>query len=249
MIRKLSGFSLIEVAMVLCIIGILSGIGIPALNNFLKFQKIRKTEDHMEQIFQSLTSYVLVNKRLPCPSKPGVSASENGISESNCLFSETFIGLVPYRTLGIPEKTAKDSYHNWITFAVNPSLTDSAIKSVNASYDSDSPNTVFCEVEKGHIDLKVTNSEKQSVLDPESSNDLIAVLLISHGTSGGGSFKSNGDRKETTSPDKTINADATPNFVDRRLSLAKENFFDDTVKWITRDNLMALYGKQPCKRR
>jgi prepilin-type N-terminal cleavage/methylation domain-containing protein len=249
MIRKLSGFSLIEVAMVLCIIGILSGIGIPALNNFLKYQKTRKTEDHLEQIFHSLASYVLTNKRLPCPAKPGEPAPENGISESNCLFSETFIGLVPYRTLGIPEKIAKDSYHNWITYAVNPSLTNSAIKSLNASHDSDSPNTVFCEVEKSHIDLKVTNAEKQPVLDPEASNDLIAVVLISHGANGGGSFNLNGERKEATSPDKAINANASPDFIDRGFSLAKEDFFDDTVKWITRDNLMALYGKQPCKRR
>ncbi len=64
MIRKLSGFSLLEVAIVLCIIGIISGIGIPALNNFLKYQKIRKTEDHIEQIIQSLASYVLTKREL-----------------------------------------------------------------------------------------------------------------------------------------------------------------------------------------
>ena len=102
---------------------------------------------------------------------------------------------------------------------------------------------------KGHTDLKVTNAEKQPVLDTEFSKDLIAIVLISHGASGSGSFDLKGERKETTSPDKMVNADTTPHFVDRGFSLAKEDFFDDTIKWITRDNLMALYGKQPCKRR
>ena len=249
MIRKLSGFSLLEVAIVLCIIGIISGIGIPALNNFLKYQKIRKTEDHIEQIIQSLASYVLTNNRLPCPAKPAASGAENGISEENCLFSDTFIGLVPYRTLGIPEKIAKDGYHNWITYAVNLPLTNSEIKSLNAVFDSDPRDTVFCEIAKNHNDLKVINAEKQSVLDPENSTDLIAVVLISHGANGGGGFDLKGERKETNSPDKALNADITPNFIDRGLSLTKEDFFDDTVKWITRNNLMALYGKQPCKKR
>ena len=249
MIRRLSGFSLIEVAMVLCIIGVLSGLGIPALNSFLKYQKIRKTEDHMEQIFQSLTAYVLTNKRLPCPANPSAFAPESGISEANCLFTETFIGLVPYRTLGLPEKIAKDGYHNWITYAVDPVLTNSEIKSLNASSDSDLPNTIFCEAEKSHIDLKVTNADKQPVLDLEDSKDLIAVVLISHGASGQGSFDLKGEKRPTTSPDKAVNADTTSNFIDKGFSAAKENFFDDTVKWITRDNLMALYGKHPCKKR
>lgn len=249
MTKRLSGFSLIEVAMVLCIIGVLSGIGIPTLNSFLKQQKVRKTEDHLEQILQSLTAYVLTNKRLPCPANPKACDEEAGVSEANCLFTETFIGLVPYRTLGIPEKVIKDGYHNLISYAVNPVLTNSEIKSLNASFESDLPSTIFCEVEKGHIDLTVTNSKKQSVFMTEDSKDLVALVLVSHGPSGQGSFDEKGERRKATNPDKITNSDDSVHFIDRQLSLAKENFFDDTVKWITRDNLMAIYGKTPCKRR
>lgn len=172
MARRFSGFSLIEVAIVLCIIGILSGIGIPALNNFIKHQKIRKTEDHLELIFQSITSYVLTNKRLPCPAKPTAVGEERGISEPNCLFTEKFIGLVPYRTLGIPEKIVKDGYHNWITYAVNPVLTNTELNFINAPPTSSIPHTAFCAVEKSHLDLKVTNAEKHSVFNSSDSKIL-----------------------------------------------------------------------------
>lgn len=244
--RRLSGFSLIEVAIVLCIIGILSGISIPTLNTFSKHQKIRKTEEHLELILQSLASYVLTNKRLPCPANPTAIGEEKGVSEPNCLLSEKFIGLIPYRTLGIPEKIAKDGYHNWVTYAVNPVLTNTELRSINTPASSDFSHTAFCSVEKSHVDLKVTNAEKQPVFNVADSKDFIAVVLVSHGAKSEGAFDFKGERRPTTSPDKALNADSSPNFVDRDFSLIKEDFFDDTVKWITRHNLMALYGKQPC---
>lgn len=249
--RSLSGFTLIEVAIVLCIIGVLSGIGIPAINSYIKHQKARKTEDHLEQILQSLTAYLLNNKSLPCPSNPKASAEDAGISGHNCSFEDTAVGLVPYKTLGIPEKIAKDGYHHWITYAVDPALSNPEIRYLNAPDDVVVlPNFVFCEVEGGAAPLNVTNSSKQSVLDPSSqTKDPIAVVLISHGPSGDGSFDDKGDRHPQASPDKETNADSTSNFVDRAPSFNKGDFFDDTVKWVTRNNLMALYGKQICVRR
>ena len=248
--KSLSGFTLIEVAIVLCIIGVLSGIGIPAINSYIKHQKARKTEDHLEQILQSLTAYLLNNKSLPCPSNPKASAEETGTSDQNCSFEDTTVGLVPYRTLGIPEKIAKDGYHHWITYAVDPALSNPDIKYLNAPDDVVLPNLVFCEVQSGATPLNVTGPDKQSVLDPSSqAKDPIALVLVSHGPSGDGSFDDKGDRRSPASPDKGTNADSTANFVDRTPSFNKGDFFDDTVKWVTRNNLMALYGKQICVRR
>lgn len=245
--KYLPGFSLIEVAIVLCIIGVISGLGFPFLNHYVKQKKALVTEDHLSTIIHSLSAFIMTHKRLPCPADPKASVSEKGTEQESCHFKKSFIGIVPYRSLGIPEKMAQDGYNNWISYSVNLDLTSPELKHLNALDETILPNTVFCEIKKGANELSIQNADGLSVLD--STYDVIAVVLISHGPSGQGSFDFQGNKRLPTGPSKIINADSTLTFIDRPLSLTKDDFFDDIVKWVTRDNLMAFYGKAPCNRR
>ena len=56
-------------------------------------------------------------------------------------------------------------------------------------------------------------------------------------------------RVVSLSHDKAVNAADDLVFIDRLPSADPDNFFDDTVRWITRNNLMAIYGQKPCQKR
>ncbi len=236
--HSLPGFTLIEIAIVMCIMGVLSGLGLPLLNQYIKQKRAQMSEDHLEKVMHSLATFVVIHKRLPCPADPAASPSEKGIEQESCSYKKAFRGIIPYRSLGIPEKIAKDGYHNWMTYAVNLDLTSLELKHLSTPDDTVPPTAVFCEVKKGDNELNVKNSDHVSVVD--SSSDIIAFVLISHGQSG--------KQPSISGPDKTNNATSDQTFIDKPISLSKEDYFDDVVKWVTRDNLMAFYGRTPCHR-
>ena len=238
--KSLPGFSLLEIAIVLCIIGIIGGFGLPALTNMLNQQKIQRTEHHLNQITQALASYVLSHKHLPCAAAPGSSGESTGTSENS-----RFIGLVPFRTLGLPETVAKDGYRHWITYAVVLDLTNTE-HLMMPSVDT-LPERTFCEVINPHTEIQVRNQQGHSVLSGNSRGDFIAFVLVSHGPKGEGAFTDAGSRKPTSSPDKAVNVGDDLVFIDRLPSASPDNFFDDTVRWVTRNNLMAIYGQKPCQ--
>ncbi len=242
--KALPGFSLLEMAIVLCIVGIIGGVSLPVLTATFKQQKIHRTEQNLAQIKQALASYVLNYKRLPCAAPPRYRPETAGLSEAHRM-----IGCVPYKTLGLPESVAKDGYHHWITYAVLPELTYAGLRYLMTPDSNEVAETVFCEVKNSFTPLEVRNQYGQSVLSPASPTDFIAFVLISHGASGQGSFDDEGQRRPTFHPDKIINARDDMVFIDRPVSMAGDNFFDDTVQWVTRDNLMAFYAQKPCQRR
>ena len=85
------------------------------------------------------------------------------------------------------------------------------------------------------------NTQGQSVFEMSRQNDFIAFVLVSHGVAGAGAFDDSGQRKPAVG-DKLKNLGSTP-FIDR--PVIKE--YDDRVRWVSRNNLMAMYAKQPCK--
>ena len=112
-------FTLIELSVALSVIGILSAVGISAYkssNPELKqdLKKIKAIEDKLQEFFN-------VNGRLPFPAN-----SENGISHTKYLleiptsvaqepvYVNILWGIVPTRTLGLPDDYAYDSQgHNF----------------------------------------------------------------------------------------------------------------------------------------
>ncbi len=238
----LPGFSLLEIAIVLCIMGLMSGFGLSALTAYFKQQKIIKTEQHLHQITQALASYVLNHKRLPCAADPRADLHTAGISDAH-----RSIGCVPYKTLGLPEHVAKDGYHHWITYTVLPELTYSGLRHLMTPTSDEVAETVFCEVKNSFAPIQILNQDGLSVIDTTHQNDFIAFVLISHGSEGQGSFDNNGNRRPTHHPDKAINAAEDFLFVDRPLPENPDR--GDTIRWVTRDNLMAYHAQKPCQRR
>ena len=254
----LKGFTLLELAIVLVIIGIVAGLGLPSLVNLMNRDKVITTGQNQQYVLQALAGYLLTYHHLPCPASPIGSGAERGKAPSQCDSPEQAQGIIPFRTLGIPEAKAKDGYKNWMTYAIHPLLGNKLdLKSLLIDESgAEPPENSFCGIKADALEAGIS---KINIVDQSHNpllvkvfnshslipHDFIAVVLISHGSKGEGAYTSVGTRNsiKQEGADKAENSNNDFLFVDRQKSVD----FDDTVVWVTRNNLMATYVQKPCR--
>ncbi len=103
------GFSLIEIALVLVIVGLALGGIISAIGPQLENKKVSDTQDRIKQASDAIMAFAMVNHRLPCPAAlpASVLAAQRGFSNPvnpGTGLCTTFDGFVPARTLGLGEQ-------------------------------------------------------------------------------------------------------------------------------------------------
>ena len=114
---RLSGFSLIEVSISLIIIGIISTIGISQLRLMHKIHASQKTQANIDFVIKALGVYCTSKAlRLPFPSK--INANIGCQSEE----MKNSFGIIPFKSLGIMEKFAKDGNGRWLLYKMNPNF-------------------------------------------------------------------------------------------------------------------------------
>jgi len=119
------GVFLIELAIVMTVISLLMIAVFPLYNSFQERNAAIETKKRMVAISKAFSNYTQIRWRLPCPADPNaVSGVQYGIERVACdVDEEDAHGIVPYRTLGIPEQYAKDAYGNFFTYVVSPDFT------------------------------------------------------------------------------------------------------------------------------
>lgn len=160
-----TGFSLIELAIVLVIIGLLIGGGIVALQATTERQQRAEQRQQLRQINDALYGYAMSRSYLPCPdtSYPP-NGEEDRDSEGEC---DQEIGTLPWATLGVG---ARDAWGNRLRYRV-------------AENYAAQPN--------GELGYGLTDGPQTaiSVYEDESETRLIAeqvpAIVISFGPDGG----------------------------------------------------------------
>jgi prepilin-type N-terminal cleavage/methylation domain-containing protein len=130
-LRRAVGFSLIELAVVLAIIGLLLMFLLPTNTSMIIGQRRANTTQKLVNVETALLNYVIVNKRLPCPANgtlvpPNATAGVEGTRDGNGDCSNPANqanGVVPYVSLGLQFSDAVDSWDNQITYRVGYGLT------------------------------------------------------------------------------------------------------------------------------
>lgn len=130
-----AGFTLIELAVVITILGIIITGAAFAYPRYIYQLQVEATNRQLDTIMNVLSTYVQRNNRLPCPSLPTGNGYENkpitttsgdtscyDNSSSEALY-ETAQGVLPWRELGIPESMARDAWGRLITYKPAPQLT------------------------------------------------------------------------------------------------------------------------------
>ncbi|MGC2856738.1 type II secretion system protein [Novispirillum sp. DQ9] len=116
------GFTLIEMAIATAIFGLLASGAIMATSAWLGKQALDRTNKNLDRIESALTLYVVQNGRLPCPYDPTAAA---GIYVgANCTGAgEHFVGVLPYRILGLQRTDVIDGWNRYLTYAVDADWT------------------------------------------------------------------------------------------------------------------------------
>lgn len=123
--KRLAGFSLVEMAIVILIAGIMMGAGLSLLAVKQEAAKWDVTKKNQEAIKQALINYLGQKKRLPCPATTidGIEQSRNA-APPPCT---SYLGMVPYKELGLDRAAALDGWENFITYVVSPYLNAAAL--------------------------------------------------------------------------------------------------------------------------
>ncbi|MDP2418230.1 MAG: type II secretion system protein [Hydrogenophaga sp.] len=121
--RRQHGFSLVELAMVLLVVGFLAALFLPATNTMMDNNRRKETRTKLEALEAAMTRFVMTNRRLPCPADGslGPGDANQGLEQRTpvtgvCTAIDT--GLVPWRTLGIPQDAATDAWGSLVTYRV-----------------------------------------------------------------------------------------------------------------------------------
>ena len=103
---KQSGFTLIEVAIVLLIVAILLGYTVALFPRQQDLKKYRAVEVEMDRVIEAIIGFAQVNGRLPCPAVPNSGGDEDGGGAVDC---NNYGGFVPVNTLGLTGKLNQDT--------------------------------------------------------------------------------------------------------------------------------------------
>lgn len=197
-----AGFTLVEIAIGMLIIGLLIAPAISAYNLYQKKQKIDQTEFSLDRASTSLDGYLSAFGRYPCPAAIDVPPGDvrygfeaRDAATGACEFApavsgvsltvnpdptrpnpNVLIGKLPFKTLNLQENEIFDGYGARLTYAVSEVQTD------ELSY---SPNEGAIGIEK--IDDS-TGNPISLISVPNSAH----YVIVSHGPESQGGYSANG---------------------------------------------------------
>ena len=142
------------------------GVGSSLLKTYHRVHCQKVTEEHQHEVLKAIEWFVSQEKRMPSAASLETQGHEN---------LGQWFGVVPYRTLGLSQHTAKDGFGHWMHFVVDHSLT-------NIEFRKHRPLTLC----KFFLDpsSNVTLREKGESIIPSRNHNGIACIVISHGPKG-----------------------------------------------------------------
>jgi len=267
------GFTLVEMAVVLMIVGLLLGGLIPTISSQVEQRRTNETRKTLEEIKDALFGFVFANARLPCPA----SSTSNGMesfctSASGACGAEIFFptlppahgrcakpydGFVPAVTLGIAPVNAQgqlpDAWETPVRYAITNAkdasnnfyftATDGIKTRWNSGIPLD-PDLQVCSTSTGLTTATPDSADCDS--GKALTNNAVAIIysLGKNSATGGGS----GDEAHNPNPQTSITADRAFIFHEPTASGATNGEFDDIVTWLSPNilyNRMVAAGKLP----
>jgi prepilin-type N-terminal cleavage/methylation domain-containing protein len=246
-----TGFTLLEVAIVLMIVGLLLGGLLVPLSAQMEQRNINDTQKSLAEIKEALIGYALTYGRLPCPAAPTTTGVESPVGGGAC--TNFYNGFVPATTLGLGGTDsagyAVDAWGNRIRYAVtswnsaSPAINDvfttangmSTVGIANLQPTS-SAGLVVCSSATG-----ISGSSCGSAYWLTSSTMGVPAVIFSTGKNGG---------QGSGGVDEAANLDANQTFVSHLPTASgfANGYFDDIVIWISPNvlvNRMVAAGKLP----
>jgi hypothetical protein len=204
------GFGLIDMSIALIIFSMLFGKGFSLWQIYNRARKHELTLQHQKLIFKALAHYLQQNGCLPYPcSIENLGNTKDGLGKSSAHIARdapVHRGIVPYRTLFLPERVAKDGFGHFMTYAVDVHMTQKypLVKSKmckqffseqSALDIIENGQSVKKDLEKNPqkwMPAKRKSETGEYVLIKPNRYEGLAVILVSHGRHGWGAPQSSG---------------------------------------------------------
>lgn len=199
---KNKGFTLVEIAIVVLIFGLIIGGIMGPLKTQLDNLDRKEAESLIDATKQAMIGFAIRNGRLPCPDTNG-DGQENKPG-ANCTNSS---GTVPWALLGVP---SLDAWNQPLTYRVDTSFADDT--DGTGCPDADVPGMSFELCSVGNLTIRATSAGALV-----ASN--VPAIIVSHGKN----WVVAGDINEQE------NSDNDANFVDKN---HVNQGYDDYTGWI-----------------
>ena len=226
--NKQRGFTLIEIAIALTVIALLSVGAMSALQLAMLRARIAETRDAVREAREAVVAFAVVNRSLPCPAVSATDGTEQSRAGGNCASRR---GLLPWQTLGV---RGIDGWGNRLGYAVSQPLVKSTGNRIQLTDTGD---------------LRIMGRAADGSPAQVVTSAAVAFALWSHGENGRGATTllgsqiadestTNADEKSNTSqPDPSVEIYAREGSVSTG---ADGGEFDDLVEWESR---YVLFGR------
>ena len=244
--KHAAGFTLIEMAVVVAVIGLLLGSLLVPLATQVEERRLGEVRRTLDDAREALLGFAMANGRLPCPASSASNGAENPLGGGAC--TNNYNGFLPAATLGITPTDAQgyavDPWGNRIRYAVTAANTNAftTTQGISAQFmvSTPSPDLQVCSTASG-----VTGPPPACAAGATLTGIAPAVIFSTgpNGATGGTSVD------EAQNPN-TNSANNDRLFVSRTQAAqgAAGGDFDDIVIWLSPHilyNRMVAAGRLP----
>lgn len=220
-----SGFTLVEMAVVMVIVGLLLGGLLVPMSAFMQQRGYSETRLALDDIRQALLGYAMARGYLPCPAKTYLDGAEDrDPATGKCRITSGSVstGFLPWAELGV---SRLDAWGHLYRYSVSTAYADALVKITL------SPLTARAIVIKSRNDagaeFRLTTDDNKS---PAAVVSMGANGLLAYGDSG-----TQVSNTSATNVDEQTNALDSSTFFSRSYAAnpdAAGGEFDDLVVWI-----------------
>ncbi|MGE4062450.1 MAG: type II secretion system protein [Rhodospirillaceae bacterium] len=229
------GFTLIEMAIVLVVIGLVVSGGLFAVTPIIQNAKVSETRARLDRLEDALTLYAMQYTCLPCPAAvAGDGTAQFTGAASGCGTGCTSVrGVVPWQTLGLSRADGADAFGTRISYEVTAALVVAG--SMTRSGTTYTPlGTITVNTAAG---AAVTTAA--------------AYVLVSHGLNRHfGYLEDTGTQVSGavgTSTIEDLNEPLDSTYVQDNYRPAPDaNYFDDIVRWRSKPIIVQMCGEGAC---
>lgn len=229
---KHSGFTLIEIAVVLVVVSLMLGGLLMPISAQLDQRNYSEARKAMTDIKEALMGYAMTHGYLPCPAISVSDGSEDRGGSGAC---NKRVGFLPWSALGLPKL---DPWGRLYRYSATAVFTDSVTK---ASLTS-TPDILIKTRDTSGASINLTNTST------------VVAAVVCFGKNGRWGYADNGTQAadgSTTNTDEDTNGSGNTSFFSRELTTntaAGGGEFDDLAIWIPASlyfNRMVSAGQLP----